>query len=77
VRGHFWKVALLVVPTFLAEGVLAEAAESASVGALGHSLVADWAGSVVGNLLTAPIFALAVVVLFYELRARSSPARWR
>ncbi len=74
VRDHFWKVALLVVPTFLAEGVLAEAAESVSVGALGHSFVADWAGSVVGNLLTAPIFALAVVVLFYELRSRSPRA---
>ncbi len=77
VRPHFWKVASLVVPTLLAEGHIAGAAESGSVSALGESFAGEWAGSVVGNLVAAPIFALAVVVLFYELRFRSPRARSR
>jgi hypothetical protein len=72
VRPHFVKVAVLVLPALLAEGLIAGVAESGSVGALGDNLAGEWAGSVIGNLLAAPIFALAVVVLFYELRARAS-----
>lgn len=73
VRPHFVRVAVLVVPALLAEGVIAGLVESGSVGALGDNLAGEWAGSVIGNLLAAPIFALAVVVLFYELRARALP----
>lgn len=74
VRPHFRQVALLVVPAFLAEGAIAGLAESGSVEALGDTLAGEWIGSVVGNLLAAPVFALAVVVLFWELPARSSRA---
>ena len=74
VRPQFGKVALLIVPTVLVEGLIASAAESGSVWALGETFVGGWVGSVVANLLAAPIFALAVVVLFYELRSRPPSA---
>ena len=75
VRQHFWKVASLVLPAFLVEELVASAAESGSVWALGDTFVGGWAGFVLGNLLAAPILALAMVILFFELRARSSGAR--
>jgi len=68
VRPHFWKVTLLVIPGFFAEGILAELVESGATSALGETFVGGWVGSVVGNLVGAPIIALASVVLFFELR---------
>lgn len=71
VRRHFWLVGGLVIPAFFAEGLIASAVESGAVSAAGDTLLTEWAAGLLGNLLTAPIFALAVVVLFYELRDRS------
>jgi hypothetical protein len=71
VRRHFWLVAVLVIPAFFAEELIADAVESGAVSVVGDTLLSEWAGGLLGNLLTAPIFALAVVVLFYELRDRS------
>ena len=74
VRPYFWKVAALVIPTLLAEELIASAVESGSRRGLGETFGGEWAGFVLGNLLAAPIFALAVVVLFHELRDRAPRA---
>lgn len=71
VRPYFWRVAMLVVPTFFVEELIGSAVESGSVAIFGESFLGEWAGGLLGNLVAAPIFALAVVVLFYELRERS------
>jgi hypothetical protein len=76
VRRHFWLAAVLVVPAFVAEELIADAVESGAASVVGDTFVSEWVGGLLGNLLTAPIFALAVVVLFYELRERSpAPSR--
>jgi hypothetical protein len=73
VRHHFWRVAALVVPAFFAEELVASGVESLAESTLGDTFVSAWLGGLVGNLMAAPIFALAVVVVFYELCER--PAR--
>lgn len=73
VRMHFWRVAVLVIPTFFAEELIVSATSSAFGSALGHAFLSEWAGGLVGNLVAAPVLALAVGVLFYELRDRQQP----
>lgn len=68
VRPHFWKVAVLVWPAFLLQGALEEAGEEIARDLIGESWLSDWLGSVSGAMLAGPTFALAVVVLFLELR---------
>jgi hypothetical protein len=72
VRPRFWAVFALVVPLALVSDLIADAAFSGGISAFGDSLGGEWAGSVVSELLTAPFLALAVVVVFFELRAPSS-----
>ena len=68
VRRRFWLVFLILVPLTFASDVLSEVAFSGALSALGHSFAGDWVGSVLGELVTAPVFALFVVVLFRELK---------
>jgi hypothetical protein len=70
VRGHVWFVLVLVLPLLIAEAAISDAAQSASFWGLGHGFAGDWLGAVLGNLLTSPFYAIAVTVLFFELRAR-------
>jgi hypothetical protein len=72
VRPRFWPVFALVVPLALVSDLIADAAFSGGISAFGDSLLGEWAGSVASELLTAPFLALAVVVLFFELRATPS-----
>lgn len=81
VRGSFWLVSALVLPVLIAQDALSSAAQSVSWWGLGDGFAGDWAGAVLANLITAPLYAVAVTVLFLELRdrgalsdgARSSP----
>jgi hypothetical protein len=70
VRGHVWFVLGLVLPTLIVEDVLADALQSASLWGIGEGFVGDWVGSVLANLVTSPFYAVAVTVLFFELRER-------
>lgn len=70
VRMHPWRVALLVVPLFFGEELIVSGVSSAFASALGHTFITEWAGALAGDLVAAPILALAVGVLFYELRDR-------
>jgi hypothetical protein len=67
VRRRFWLVFWLVVPITLGSEVLSGLAQSAAVDVIGDGFVADWAGAVLSELVTAPPLALAVVVLYFEL----------
>jgi hypothetical protein len=72
VRGHFWFVFVFVIPIMIvAEGV-SDLAQSGVVELLGGGFAREWAGAVITDLLTAPVYALAVVVLYFELNQSSS-----
>jgi hypothetical protein len=68
VRPHFWRVISVVLPLAAASDLISSLASSGALSAFGHSLVGEWAGAVVSQLLIAPFFALALVTLFFELR---------
>ena len=68
VRGHFLPVSLLVWPAVLLQSALEGIGDEISFGLLGEGWVSDWLGSVAGNLLAAPIFALILVILYLDLR---------
>lgn len=68
VRRRFWLAFSILVPLTFASDVLSEVAFAGALSTLGHSFAGEWAGSVLSELLTAPLFALFVVVLFRELK---------
>jgi hypothetical protein len=69
VRGHAWLVIGLLLPILIVQDALSSAAQSASLWGLGEGFAGDYAGALLANLLTSPFYALAVTVLFFELRA--------
>jgi hypothetical protein len=73
VRGHFWRVLLIVAGLLIAEDLLTSAAGSVSIWGLGENVGGDWLASVLTALLVSPLWALAAVVMFLELRDRESP----
>jgi hypothetical protein len=75
VRRRRRLVAGFVVPIVLLSGVAEDAASRLSEWALGHGLAGEWVGSVLGNLLVAPIYALVAVYLFLGLRDYPSKAQ--
>lgn len=74
VRGNFWLVFSIALPLVIASAVVTELAQSVAVELLGESFPADWLGATLANLLIAPVYALAVVTLYFELRRWSDAA---
>jgi hypothetical protein len=73
VRGHFWRVLVLIAGLLAAEELLTSAAGSISIWGLGENVGGDWLASVLTGLLVSPLWALAAVVMFLELRDRAAP----
>jgi UPF0716 family protein affecting phage T7 exclusion len=69
VRSRFWLVFWLVIPITIGSELLSGLAQSGAVDLLGDGFAAEWLGAVLTELVTAPPYALAVVVLYFELRA--------
>lgn len=67
VRGHFWMVAAVVIPIETVGDGLNEAIVHGIHHGLGGGLLAAWVGEAVGNIITAPVFSLAVVLLTLDL----------
>jgi hypothetical protein len=67
VRGHFWMVAAIVVPIETVGDGINEAIVDAIHHGLGGGLLAAWFGESVGNIATAPVFSVAVVLLTLDL----------
>jgi hypothetical protein len=67
VRGHFWMVAAIVVPIETVGDGINEAIVEAIHHGLGGGLLAAWLGEAVGNIVTAPVFSVAVVLLTLDL----------
>jgi hypothetical protein len=69
VRGSFWRVFAFVIPATLVTNALVNFAGELGGVVLGESLLAEWAGAFLGGLLATPPYAVALVVLTYELQA--------
>jgi hypothetical protein len=67
VRGHFWMVAAVIIPIEIIGDVANDAVVGLSHSLLGHGLLAAWAGESVSNIITAPFFGVAVVLLTLDL----------
>jgi hypothetical protein len=67
VRGHFWMVAAIVIPIETVGDGINEAIVDAIHHGLGGGLLAAWLGESVGNIVTAPVFSVAVVLLTLDL----------
>jgi hypothetical protein len=72
-RRDFKRVFAVVIPVVVASQALSELAQSGTLGVLGEGFAPEWAGATLAELIATPIFALATVVLFYELRSLRSP----
>jgi hypothetical protein len=68
VRGNTGRVLALVLPAIILGEVLAGALQSGAVFDIGDSFLGDWAGAALADLIASPLYALAVVVAFLELR---------
>ena len=67
--GHFWLVLGVLVPLTLLSTALGQGVQEGGIALLGHSLVGEWAGAVVGDIIISTPWALAAVALVYELKA--------
>jgi hypothetical protein len=70
VRGHFWKVFVIVVPLTFAAELLADVVFEQIGGTFGHTFLGDWLGSILSEVLTAPFLALFLVLAFIQLRGQ-------
>ena len=67
VRGHFLMVAAVVVPIETVGDGLNDVIVHGIHHGLGDGLIAAWVGEAIGNIITAPVFSLAVVLLTLDL----------
>jgi hypothetical protein len=67
VRGHFWMAAAVLIPVEIIGDAVNEGLVEAAHGALGHGLLSSWVGEAVGNIVTAPVVSVAIVLLTLDL----------
>jgi hypothetical protein len=67
VRGHFWMVAAVLIPVEILGDAVNDGLVGAAHAALGHGLLAAWVGEAVGNMVTAPVASVAIVLLTLDL----------
>lgn len=70
VRPWFWKVAGVMVPMTLLQAVLEGAGEGVAHSLLGEHYFGNWLGEIIANLIGAPLYALTVLALYFEIRGR-------
>ena len=76
VRPHFWRVAGVVIPlTFPPIDSSRVAARRPGHALLGQGYLGNWLGWIVSNLLGSPLYALTVLALYFEIRAREAGPR--
>jgi hypothetical protein len=67
VRGRFWLVALVLIPTELLGDGLTELATELTHGLFGSELLCDWLADLLSNLAFTPFYAVACVLLTVDL----------
>lgn len=68
VRPHAWKVAAVVIPLTILQSTLEALGEEIGLDALGEGFLGEWAGAVASDLLSSPLYALAVLAIYREMR---------
>jgi hypothetical protein len=75
VRGRFWLVLGVLAPILLISEALLTAVLEGIGSLLGHGLLAGWLADSAGNIVVAPLYAVASVVLTVDLIAeKGGPA---
>lgn len=67
VRGSFWRVAGILLALLIVTEAVSEGLQSLAEDAVGSGFLVEWLGAAGGNILLAPVYALATVVIMYEL----------
>jgi len=67
VRGHFWMVVAVFVPIEIAGDAINGALVGVAHHLLGHGILAAWVGETAGNIVTAPVASVAIVLLTLDL----------
>jgi hypothetical protein len=67
VRGHFWMAAGVLIPVEIVGDAINDAIVGVAHHTLGHTLLAAWLGESIGNIVTAPIASVAIVLLTLDL----------
>jgi hypothetical protein len=67
VRGHFWMAAAVLIPVEVVGDAVNEGLVEAAHNLLGHGLLSSWVGEAVGNIVTAPVVSVAIVLLTLDL----------
>ena len=74
VRRDFWRSLVIVLGVTIASEAASAGIVSLVTNALGHSFVDRWIEATVSGIVTAPLFALPIVVLYFELGALADSA---
>ena len=69
VRGSFWRVLSIVIPLELLTDAAINAAANAGHSIGGESLMGEWAGAALGELIATPLYAAVLVVVAFQLIA--------
>jgi uncharacterized membrane protein YhaH (DUF805 family) len=67
VRRRFWAVLAVLAPISIGIELLTEANQAVVNALFGHSLLSDWLGTSIVNVVLTPIYAVAAVVLTIAL----------
>jgi hypothetical protein len=68
VRGNTLRVLVIVVPLLVLDDLISSLIQSKDLLGIQSGFLVDWGAAVLGDLLTTPVYALAVVIAFFQLR---------
>lgn len=72
VRGNTGRVIALLLPIQLVSDAVSSLVRSSTIGSIGDTFLGDWAAATATEIVSAPLIALAAVVIFLELRGNDS-----
>ncbi len=73
VRRDLWRALAIVIVVSIVSDLLEKGIADLVATELGHSLIDRWIESTLAGMITAPIFAFPIVVLYFELVALGEP----
>ena len=62
------RVMVLLVPLLLLDDLLSSLVQSKELLGIHSGFFVDWAAAVLADMLTTPLYALAIVIAFFQLR---------
>ena len=68
VKGNVLRVMVLLVPLLLLDDLLSSLVQSKELLGIHSGFFVDWAAAVLADMLTTPLYALAIVIAFFQLR---------